>query len=178
MRLNLKRVNMLTEGERAALKALTQAVYPPDVLASSPGRHIRWAPADYSLLISAAGGELVSHVGIFVRRGTVDRVPAIIGGVGSVKTHPTAEGRGYATAGLRRAVAILDDEHHVDFSLLVCQDHLLPFYGRLGWLSFPGRLLVDQPSGQMVFTINRVMVRAGHRPAPANGTIDLQGPPW
>jgi hypothetical protein len=153
MRLNLKRVNMLTEGERAALKALTQAVYPPDVLASSPGRHIRWAPADYSLLISAAGGELVSHVGIFVRRG-------------------------YATAGLRRAVAILDDEHHVDFSLLVCQDHLLPFYGRLGWLSFPGRLLVDQPSGQMVFNINRVMVRAGHRPAPVNGTIDLQGPPW
>jgi len=82
--------------------------------------------------------------------------PVKIGGVGSVKTHPRAQGRGYASAGLRRAATALHDDHQVAFSLLVCQEHLLPFYHRLGWIPFSGRLVVEQPSGSTV-TINRPM---------------------
>jgi GNAT superfamily N-acetyltransferase len=178
MRVDLKPAAGLDDGERAALKALTAAVYPPEAVATSPGRHFKWAPPDYSVLVWTPEGELVSHVGIVVRAGTLDGAAARIGGVGSVKTHPRAQGHGYASAGLRRAAAVLHDDHQVAFSLLVCQAHLLPFYDRLGWIVFSGRLLVEQPTGQTVFTINRPMVLSGRRAAPRDGTIDLNGPPW
>lgn len=178
MHIDLKPAAMFDDNERAALKALTAAVYPPEVTAVSPGRHFQWAPPDYSILIFTPEGELVSHVGIVVRTGTFDGVAVTIGGVGSVKTHPRAQGRGYASAGLRRAATALHDDHHVAFSVLVCQEHLLPFYNRLGWLPFAGHLLVEQPTGPTVFTLNRPMVLAGLSAAPQDGTIDLQGLPW
>jgi nodulation protein A len=178
MRVELRLVAQLSDDERAALKALTAAVYPPDVVATRPGRHIQWASPDYSVLVSTPGGELVSHVGIVLRAGTLDGAAMKIGGVGSVKTHPRAEGRGYASAGLRRAATALREDHQVAFSLLVCQEHLLPFYNRLGWHTFSGRLVVEQPTGRTVFTINRPMVLSGLRSAPHDGTIDLNGLPW
>jgi GNAT superfamily N-acetyltransferase len=178
MHIDLKPVATLDDDERAALTALTAAVYPPEVVAVSAGRHFQWAPPDYSVLVSTPEGELVSHVGIVVRAGSLDGAPVKIGGVGSVKTHPRVQGRGYASAGLRRAATALDDDHQVAFSLLVCQEHLLPFYHRLGWLTFSGLLVVEQPMGRTVFTINRPMVLSGLRPAPQDGVIDLNGPPW
>ena len=72
MRIDLKRVTTLVDDERAALTALTAAVYPPEVVAVSPGRHFQWAPPDYSILVFTPEGELVSHVGIVVRTGTLD----------------------------------------------------------------------------------------------------------
>jgi aminoglycoside 2'-N-acetyltransferase I len=106
-------------------------------------------------------------VGLLVRAGSLDGAAVEIGGVGSAKTHPRAEGRGYASAGLRLAAAALNDDHHVAVSLLVCRGHLLPFYNGLGWLSFAGHLFVDQPAGRTEFTLNCPMVlsrlRAAHR---------------
>jgi Acetyltransferase (GNAT) domain len=178
MHINLKPVATLDDNERAALKALTAAVYSPEVVAVSPGRHVQWAPPEYSVLVFTPEGELVSHVGLVVRMGTLDGAAVKIGGIGSVKTHPQAPGRGYASAGLRHAATVLHDDHRVAFSLLVCQGPLLPFYHRLGWLPFAGRLLVEQPTGPTVLTINRPMVLAGLRAAPQDGMIDLQGLPW
>jgi aminoglycoside 2'-N-acetyltransferase I len=178
MRLELKPVTALSDGERDALKALTAAVYPPEVLATSPGRFLQWAPAAWSVLVWTVEGQLVSHVGIVTREGTLDGMPVQIGGIGGVKTHPQAQGRGYASAALRHAATALHTDHHAAFSLLVCQTHLLPFYGRLGWLPFSGRLIVEQPGGPIVFTINRPMVLPGLRPAPQEGVIDLRGLPW
>jgi nodulation protein A len=178
MRCELKRADSLDEAERAALRALTAAVYPPDVVAASPGRHVTWASPQESVLLFAADGSLVSHVGLLVRAARLDGAPVVIGGIGSVKTHPAAEGRGYASAGMRRATAALIEDHAVDFCLLVCREHLLPFYGRLGWHRFDGDLRVEQPSGPMRFTVNEVMVLSGRRQAPVSGVIDLLGPPW
>jgi hypothetical protein len=110
--------------------------------------------------------------------GALDGAAVKGGGVGSVKTHPRVQGRGYASAGLRRAATALHDDHHIAFSLLVCQEHLLPFYHRLGWLPFSGCLMVEQPAGPTVFTINRPMVLSGLRTAPQDGIIDLKGLPW
>jgi GNAT superfamily N-acetyltransferase len=178
MRVDLKPVVTLDDDERAALKALTAAVYPPDVVAVSPGQYIQWAPPDYSVVVFTLEGELVSHVGVVVRTGTLDDTAVKIGGIGSVKTYPRAQGRGYASAGLRRAVTALHDDHQVAFPLLVCQEHLRPFYNRLGWLSFSGRLLVEQPTGPTMFTITRSMVLLGLSAAPQDGLIDLKGLPW
>jgi GNAT superfamily N-acetyltransferase len=178
MRVDVKPVSELSSEEHDALKALTAAVYPPDVVARSPGRHLAWTAPEYSVLVSAPDGELVAHVGIVVREGFLDGAPLRIGGIGSVKTHPEARNRGYATAGLQRASTVLQSEHAAAFSLLVCQDHLVPFYGRLGWAAFPGRLFVEQPGGRTLFTVNQPMVLAGLRPAPQEGAIDLNGLPW
>jgi predicted GNAT family N-acyltransferase len=178
MHLDLKPVTELSDREREALKALTAAVYPPEVLARSPGRSLQWAPSTWSVLVWTVEGQLIAHVGIVTREGTLDGVPVQIGGVGSVKTHPQAQGRGYASAALRCAATALHDDHHVAFSLLVCQAHLLSFYGRLGWLPFPGRLVVEQPGGSIVLTINHPMVLPGLHPAPQQGVIDLRGLPW
>jgi nodulation protein A len=178
MRIDLKPVASLDDDERARLKALTAAVYPPEVVATSPGRHLKWASPEWSVLVFDATGELVSHVGIVVRAGRRDGAAARIGGIGSVKTHPRAQGRGYASAGTLCAVAALQEDHRVDFSLLVCQEHLLPFYQRLGWVPYAGSLVVEQPGGPVMFTVNRPMVLAGRAPAPDGGSVDLQGLPW
>jgi aminoglycoside 2'-N-acetyltransferase I len=178
MRLDLKPVTEISARERDALKALTAAVYPPEVLATRPGRYLQWAPPQWSVLVWSEEDRLIAHVGIVTREGTLDEVPVKIGGIGGVKTHPQAQGRGYASAALCRAATALQDDHHVAFSLLVCQEHLLPFYGRLGWLPFPGRLVVEQLHGPIVFTINRSMVLPGLHPAPQEGVIDLRGFPW
>jgi hypothetical protein len=45
MRLDLKPVTDLRAGERDALKVLTAAVYPPEVLTTRPGRFLQWAPS-------------------------------------------------------------------------------------------------------------------------------------
>ena len=178
MRLELKQVKELGDDERVALKALSAAVYPPEVVAASPGRHLKWASPDYGVLVWDDAGSLVSYVGLLVRAGSLDGAVVQIGGIGSVKTHPRGEGRGFASAGIRLATAVLNDEHRVEFSLLVCRDHLLPFYNRLGWLSFSGRLFVEQPAGGTAFTINRPMVLSGLRAAPQDRPIDVNGPPW
>src|ERR671937_373200 len=101
MRLDIKRVRDLTDRERAALKQLSDAVYPPHIRAASAGRHITWAALERCVLVSDPDGELVSYIGFGVRAGTLDGGPVTIGGIGSVKTHPRAERRGYASAGLR-----------------------------------------------------------------------------
>jgi hypothetical protein len=178
LRLDLKPVARFSGAERGALRALTTAVYPPGAAAGSPSSPVDWARPEHGVLIWGPGDELVAYVGLLVRAGSLDGAPVRIGGVGSVKTHPRFEGRGYATAGLRRAAAALDTEHGVAFSLLVCRDALLPFYERLGWQAFAGRLLVEQAAGRTEFTFNRPMVLPGRTPAPAGGTIDLHGLPW
>lgn len=178
MRLDLKPVEDFSAAERTALVALTAAVYPPGTAGVSAGSTIRWASPQHGVLVWSAEGELVAYVGLVIRAGALDGAPVRMGGVGSVKTHPRAEGRGYATAGLHRAAAALTDDHRVAFSLLVCREQLLGFYERLGWRLFAGRVLVEQPAGREEFTLNRAMVLPGRSPAPSDGLLDLEGPPW
>ena len=83
-----------------------------------------------------------------------------------------------ASAGLRLAATALKDDHHVAFSLLVCRDHLLPFYNRLGWLSFrrpPVRGAGRGPRGVHDQLPNGA-VRAAR--SPTGRIVDLNGPPW
>jgi aminoglycoside 2'-N-acetyltransferase I len=178
MQLELKAAADLSAAERQALAQLSAAVYPPEVLRTSPGRFLEWASAQSSVLAWTAEQELVAHVGMLVRSGMLDGSPVRIGGIGGVKTHPHARGQGYASAALRSAAQALRDRHQVAFSLLVCQAHLLPFYQKLGWLPFAGRLMVEQPGGSIEFTVNHPMVLPGLQPAPRQGVIDLAGLPW
>lgn len=168
----------LTDAQRGALGALTWAVYPPEADADDPAHQLQWADTPWRVLIWDDGHHLVSHVGVLTREGTLDGESVLIGGIGGVKTHPDARRQGYAGAGMRRAAAFLNEQHAVDFSLLVCQEELLTYYQRFGWRHFQGDLLVQQESGKEPFTFNETMVLDGRRAAPEGGVIDLRGMPW
>lgn len=176
--LSLDRVADLSESELAAVRALGLAVYPPAEWADWPGKRIEWAAAEWCVRVWDEGGELASHVGVHLRQARHDGRALRVGGVGGVKTHPTARCRGYAAQGLRRAVEFFREQSEVAFALLVCEPRLLGYYGHLGWQEFPGRLVVTQHGAVAEFTFNRVMVHGVQSEAPSAGTIDLCGPPW
>jgi hypothetical protein len=47
----------------------------------------------------------------------------------------------------------------VSYALLFCRPHLVPFYERLQWKPFMGKVFVDQPEGKVEFTIIGVSLR-------------------
>jgi hypothetical protein len=173
----LDRVVELSEADRQALRALSEAVYPPGSSSSWPGRQIEWSPAEWCVRIHDDEGTLVSYVGVVLRDAEREGQPVRVGGIGGVKTHPAARRRGLAGIGLRRAIEFFHHEH-VDFGLLVCGPHLLDYYGKLGWREFDGRLLIRQHGAAAEFTFNRVMTYGVRSAPPTGGTVDLLGPPW
>jgi GNAT superfamily N-acetyltransferase len=178
MKWELRRAADLTAGEQAALRTLSLAVYPPEVSAAWPGRGIEWAPPDWCVIGWGADGEALCHAGAVLREARWDDRAVKIGGVGGVKTHPAARGRGLATTAVRRALAFFHGPGDVDLGLLVCEPALIPFYERLGWRPFPGDLLVTQGRATVPFTFNRPMTTPVRLQDPPAGRIDLLGPPW
>jgi GNAT superfamily N-acetyltransferase len=124
-----------------------------------------------------AGGQAVSYVGAVLRDGTADGRPVKMGGVGGVKTHPRARGRGLASRAIGRAMELFRDEE-ADFALLVCEPLLVPFYERLGWRPHAGGLLVRQQGRTVPFTFNLPMASPVRNAQLPVGVIDLLGPPW
>jgi aminoglycoside 2'-N-acetyltransferase I len=168
----------LTDDGRADLAALSRAVYPPEVSAAGPGRHWEWSAHEAAVLLRAADGELICYAGLVIRSALYDGRPVRVGGIGGVKTHPAARRQGCAARAVGRAVAYFHERGDIEFGLLVCEPHLIGYYGRLGWQEFGGRLLVTQRGVPVEFTLNRVMVCGVQWVGPSAGTIDLAGPPW
>lgn len=177
MRIDFRATDDLTDTERAALHALTAAVYPPDVTALIPSQPTAWASPQWHFLIRDDAEQIVSHVGVLTRDVLLDGTSVRIGGVGGVQTHPEARGRGYASAAMERAHAWFAAEAKVPFAFLVTLDRM-GFYARLGWRRFGGIVLVEQPNGTMRFTANDPMVLPVRREALIDGILDLQGLPW
>jgi hypothetical protein len=177
-KLQLDSLAHLSDADREAVRLLSLAVYPPETLADWPGRHIEWSSPEWCVRLWDNEGVLVSYVGVHVRDATCDGRPILIGGVGGVKTRPSARGRGFAGLGLRRAIKFFDQHSKVDFALLVCEPRLLGFYERLGWHEFHGQLRVQQRGIPVNFTFNRVMTYPIGAEVPDSGVIDLCGPPW
>ena len=156
---------------------LSQAVY-PDLGADWPGRHLEWSAPEWCVRVRNSAGSLVSYVGIHFRDALVDGQSVKIGGVGNVKTRPDARRRGFASAGISRAVEFFHERSNIDFALLVCEPNLVGYYARLGWREFTGRSLVRQDGKIVEFTFNRVMTTGIQASSPVEGVIDLCGAPW
>ena len=176
--ISLDRVADLSDIDRAAIRALSLAVYPPEVAAAWPGRHLEWARGEWCVRVWGPEGSLASYTGIILRQSSWDGRSARVGGIGGVMTHPAARGRGHAVHGIRRAIEVFREHGGVAFALLVCEPGLLGYYARLGWKEFAGRLVVRQHGEPADFTFNRVMVHDVEAAGPTSGTIDLMGPPW
>ena len=174
--MTLDRVADLSDADRAAVADLTRAVYPPDQFAGWAGRDVEWSPPEWCVRVSD-GGALASYVGVYLRPAEADGRAALVGGVGNVKTHPEARGRGLAALGLRRAAEFFAAAG-ADFGLLACEPPLVGYYARLGWVPFGGRLVVRQRGAAAEFTLNRAMTLAVRSAGPVVGTIDLCGQPW
>lgn len=171
------RVADFSDAERDALRRLTLAVYPPGAADEPAHTKREWRAGDWAARLYAADGTLVSYVGITLREARLDDGPVLVGGIGSVKTHPDARGQGLAARGIEQALAFMREQKSA-FALLVCRPPLVPYYAGLGWQRFGGRLLVRQFGAVEHFTFNEVMTHALREPAPRAGTLDLLGPPW
>ena len=166
-----------SDRQQKGLDVLRAAVYPPEVLETLPSRFFTWARPGWSALLWD-GDELVSRVGLLVREAFHDDTPKRIGGIGGVATRPASQGKGHASLAMREAAKQFHEALNVDYALLFCRDQLIPFYGRLGWKPFEGRIFVEQPKGKIEFTANGAMVLDVKEKAPLKGVLDLNGLPW
>ena len=178
MRVEVKSRSTFRPEDQAALEALSEAVYPPEVIATSPGKDVTWERPEHSIFVRDDTGRLVSHVGVLTRDATLDGTAVRIGGIGGVATHPDYRGRGYAAAGMQGAMDFFAEDPGIAFALLVCQPDVAPYYARLGWQPFDGVLMVEQPNGRVRFMLNMPMVFPIHAEVPKHGEIDLCGLPW
>jgi len=104
VRWELHRVADLTDDQQSALQALSLAVYPAEVQATWPGRHMEWAAPQWCVVGWDAEGIAQCHVGILLRDAKWNERAVTIGGIASVKTHPASRGSGLASTAIRRAL--------------------------------------------------------------------------
>ena len=168
--IEVKRADELTESERVHIDAWLIQQF------AEESDDYEWSDVNWHVMLRV-DDQLVSHVEIVERTGTVDGQPVKLGGVGGVVTLPEWRGRGLATAALEWAAALIRDELQVAFGLLICDECMIPFYSRLGWQVVEGPLMFDQPGGKVVFDdVTMVLPCAGENWP--EGTIDLCGLPW
>lgn len=141
------RIRTLRESEREALLALLDGWELPDGWRGRDffRRHLEDDPTycDENVWVAEEDGQLVSCVQIFPRsiRTAGGAVP--VGGIGSVFTGAQARGRGLASRVLERAADAMA-ARGMPLSLLFASR--LSFYGRLGWISWPGSRTLLRPT--------------------------------
>jgi aminoglycoside 2'-N-acetyltransferase I len=170
MEIEVKRTGELTETERTYIDAWLIQQF------GAESHGYAWSDVDWHVLLRV-NGQLVSHVEIVERMGTVDGRPVKLGGIGGVVTLPEWRGRGLATSTLERAATFMRDDLRVAFGLLICGRDMIPFYGRLGWQVVEGPLMFDQPGGKVVFDDATMVLPCVENEWP-EGMIDLCGLPW
>jgi hypothetical protein len=98
----LDRIAELSDADRGELRALSVAVYPPEESATWSGGKLEWSAAEWCVRVRGEDGALASYVGISLRDAQHDGQPVRVGGIGGVKTHPAARGRGLVGGASRR----------------------------------------------------------------------------
>jgi predicted N-acetyltransferase YhbS len=140
------------------------------------GRQYQWTTNDWNLWLRS-GDEIISHVGVVDRTITAGGQAVRVGGVGAVATAPEWRQRGCARQLMEAAAAFMRDEMRVEAGLLICGEHRVSYYSRLGWQTVPGPLVVDQPQGKVVMPATIMVLLLDGKPWP-DGTIDLCSLPW
>lgn len=177
MKIEFIATEKLSDTQKKALDRLRGAVYPPKVLETLPGRFFSWAAPHWSILLWEQD-EVVSRVGLLLRKIYSEGATKNIGGIGGVMTHPDRQGQGLASRAMRQAFTHFEMDLQVPYALLFCRLQLIEFYERLGWKLFQGKVLVEQPQGKIEFSNNSAMVLDVKEQAPLNGELDLNGLPW
>ena len=175
MEILIKADRDLSEAERGEMDRAVNAAFAAEV--DGGDNDYVWVESnDWHVLVVEAG-QIVSHVAIVERTVTVAGQPVRVGGVGAVATLPEMQGRGLASAAMRRAAEFMLNPLDMDFGLLVCAPGTVPLYHRLGWQQVAGPLLVEQPQGKVIFR-DVTMILPCRKQVWPEGVIDLCGLPW
>lgn len=133
----------LEPGQLAELTALCEAAFEESFATAwdrtGPGLHV----------VAEEAGQVVAHAMIVDRRLYVGHEPDLaldVGYVEHVATHPAHQGRGHATAVMRRIGEIVGDE----YVLGALATGANAFYERLGWETWRGPTFVRMLDGQRV----------------------------
>ncbi len=178
MRLEIIAAAQLSDKDAEALEALHAAVYPPKPRRESAPQPREWALPQWHIMMRDVDDQLISHVGAVTRLCLCDGVEILLGGIGGVMTHPAQRGKGYAGAGIRRAIEILRQDMQVDMTLLFCAPRLRSFYARFGFRSCSADTYVRQNGAKTLFPQNEIMVMPAMKPLPQCAALDLRGLPW
>ena len=178
MRVDIVAATQLSDADSQALDDLDAAVYPNRTPEQEARDRQNWAVPQWHILISDGQGQLVSHVGLVTRLCGCDGAEILIGGIGGVMTHPAQRRKGYAGAGLRQAIQVLEDDMRVDLSLLFCGPQMVRYYERFGFSNYAGDTFVRRGGKSVLFPRNEVMVRPALKPLPPGAALDLRGLPW
>ncbi len=117
---------------------LFAAVWPPELRATFSWAHVIWANAERRGMVRNGAGELVCHVGFYLRKAKWGDKTVKIGGIGGVITRQDSRRQGYASAAISIASAEMKADD-ADFGLLFCEPHNFGFYRGLGWGFGAGR---------------------------------------
>ena len=177
MQIEFVATDQLSDTQKESLKQLRAAVYPTAALGTLLAKQITWMSPRWSIFVWDED-ELVSRVGLVTREIISNGETKIIGGFGSVLTHPQSQDKGHASEAVREAARLFNEELEVAYALLFCDSRLIEFYKRLQWKPFEGQVFVEQPRGKVEFSANNAMVLDVKEPAPLNGSLDLNGLPW
>ena len=169
MTFRVREASELSASESASLRRLDAEAFVSEDEIDLLGRKMEWAPPRWHLAYWN-NDEAICHVGIILRRGTLNGVEVAIGGVEGVATSPASEG-------LVRALDFLK-ELSVDFGLLICREELIPFYRKRGWNLYTDPVAIIQSGKRTFFSLSSVMVCPIGIASKIEGTIDLNGPPW
>lgn len=156
-------------------EVLDRQCYPPEMMATVIWRDVTWAHADRRIF-ARLDGETVCHAGLYFRDAKDGDHEVFICGIGGVMTLERARKQGAASAAMRAAAKVMNDED-CDFGLLFCEPHNVAFYEGLGWHVFKGDVTCEQPLGRIKFDMMHTMVLPVLS-EPQSKHIDLCGLPW
>ena len=178
MRLDIIASPQLSAADAQSLDALDAAVYPGKTPAQEATDRQNWALPQWHVFVRDAEERLVSHVGVLTRLASCDGVAMLIGGIGGVMTRPAQRRKGYAGAGVARAIKFLHNELRVDLALLFCGPRMLSYYERFGFSNFAGDTFARRGGERVLFPKSEVMVKSAGKAVPQCATLDLRGLPW
>jgi predicted acetyltransferase len=136
----------------------------------------KWAEPGWTI-INFKDGEIATFYNIVEREILLDNNMLKCAGINNVITPEKYRGKGLATATLTETESFLFEDLGSDIGILLCADHLVPFYKRLGWYKVNCPVYFDQPGGRKLWQANTMLLtRKAEKVNP--GEIDLQGLPW
>ena len=134
------------------------------------------AAADWHIMV-LVDAKLASNVDIFVRMGTVAGQTFRMGGIGNVMTLPDYRGRGYASQAMDKARTFMSQVLKLEFAVLICEEHLIPFYESLGWQCVNAPVYFDQPGGKTLNPQATMFLTCSER-SWVDGEVYLGGLPY
>lgn len=168
--ISISQSERLSEVELREIEEVDQSAF------TGPEDDIDWSGSEWHV-IGRLAERIVSIAGILKRRIRVGEVTLEVGGIGGVATHPDYQKHGYGSAVMQRAAEFMQDDLHVEFGLLVCDQETASFYGKLGWQISPAELVFNSKGTKQIFQDITMVLPLSSRPWPV-GRIDLCGTPW